>query len=179
MKYYIQAWKNTFNFTGRARRAEYWTFALFNGVVGFLLGIAAVFTSSPDAMMAADTTGAMPMGEGLSPIFWLLPILQIALIVPSLSILVRRLHDTGRSGFWVLTLLIPFLNFICAIVLLVFTLSDSQPGDNKFGPSPKGGGNPLGTAPYAPSAPSSLSAQFGPQAPGEPETYVNPFTKSA
>ncbi|MFT5422855.1 MAG: uncharacterized membrane protein YhaH (DUF805 family) [Phycisphaerales bacterium] len=178
MNHYVNAWKNTFNFTGRARRSEYWSFALVNAVIGFALGFVAVFTSSPSAMMAADSAGGMPTGAGISPVFFIIMILQFALIVPSISVMVRRLHDTGRSGFWGLTLLIPVLNIIFAVVVLVFMLSDSKPGANGYGPNPKGVGNASAT-PSGASGASSVSGQFRPQAPAEPEDYQNPFAKSA
>jgi len=61
-------------------------------------------------------------------------ILGLALIIPSLAVTVRRLHDTGRSGWWWLISIVPF----GSIVLFVFTVLDSQPGDNQWGPNPKG-----------------------------------------
>ncbi|MDP3125664.1 MAG: DUF805 domain-containing protein, partial [Thiobacillus sp.] len=60
---------------------------------------------------------------------------SLAILIPSLAVTVRRLHDTGRTGWWLLIGLIPLIG---AIVLLVFMLLDSQPGDNEYGASPKG-----------------------------------------
>lgn len=98
-------------FSGRARRAEYWWF-----VLAYVL--AYVVATIVDALVGA-------------------PVLEIIVvlgaIVPSLAVSVRRLHDTDRSGWWLLLALIPF----GSIVLLVFTCLDSQPGTNRFGPSPK------------------------------------------
>lgn len=62
-------------------------------------------------------------------------IYSLALLVPSLSVGARRLHDTGRSGWWQLLMLIPLIG---AIILIVFLVLDSTPGDNKYGPNPKG-----------------------------------------
>lgn len=59
---------------------------------------------------------------------------SLAVLLPSLSVAVRRLHDTGRSGWWLFIALIPIIG---AIILLVFMCLDSQPGDNKYGPNPK------------------------------------------
>lgn len=99
-------------FSGRARRSEYWWFAL----ASFL---ASVVASIIDAAI------------GVSILEW---ILTLALLVPSLAVAVRRLHDTGRSGWWLLMGLIPLVG---AIVLLVFFCQDSRPGTNQYGPSPK------------------------------------------
>lgn len=61
----------------------------------------------------------------------------LAVLIPSLAVGVRRLHDTGRNGWWLLIGLIPLIG---AIVLLVFFFQDSQPGNNEYGPSPKAAG---------------------------------------
>jgi uncharacterized membrane protein YhaH (DUF805 family) len=62
-------------------------------------------------------------------------IYSLALLLPSISVCTRRLHDTGRSGWWQLLLLIPLIGLI---VIVIFTVQDSQPGDNQYGPNPKG-----------------------------------------
>ena len=69
-------------------------------------------------------------------------VLVLAIVIPSIAVTFRRLHDTDRSAWWILIGLIPFLG---ALVLLVFTLLDGTPGDNRYGPDPKGVGAP---APY-------------------------------
>ncbi len=99
------------DFSGRARRSEYWWFAL-----AYLL--AYVVASLVDQVFG------FPL---------LTMILLLALLVPALAVSVRRLHDTDRSGWWLLLNLIPF----GGIVVLVFSCMDSQPGANRFGPSPK------------------------------------------
>jgi uncharacterized membrane protein YhaH (DUF805 family) len=115
-------------FTGRARRSEFWWFTLFL----FLIQIA---TSIIDA--AAGTTVG---GDGFTGTGIITSIVSLALLLPSLGVIVRRLHDTGRSGWWVLIGLIPLIG---SIILIVFAVQDSQPGDNAHGPNPKG----LGTTP--------------------------------
>jgi len=62
-------------------------------------------------------------------------IYSLAVLIPSIAVAIRRLHDTGRSGWWILISLVPLIG---TIVLLVFTVQDSQPGDNEYGPNPKG-----------------------------------------
>ncbi|MEO7259715.1 MAG: DUF805 domain-containing protein [Jatrophihabitantaceae bacterium] len=99
-------------FSGRARRSEFWWFALFLVIVNIVLRIL-------DRAMDNPVLGL---------------IVGLALVLPSLAVTVRRLHDTGRSGWWILIGLIPLIG---AIVLLVFECQDSQPGSNKYGPSPK------------------------------------------
>lgn len=103
-------------FSGRARRSEFWNFFLFK----LLLGIV---TSLLDRYLL-NQTGAVGVISG---------IVNLALLLPSLAVNARRLHDTDRSGWWQLLLLIPVIGFI---VLIVFWVQDSR-GDNAYGPSPK------------------------------------------
>lgn len=128
------------DFSGRARRAEYWWFTLAHSIVilvPYLLG--AVFTA-----LDVKILGGLLLAIAV--------ILALGLIVPGLAVFVRRLHDTGRSGWWYFLGLVPF----GSIVLLVFTCLDSTPGPNQFGPNPKGIG---GFAPYGQVPPSPH--QFG------------------
>ena len=120
MNWYLQALKQYAVFKGRARRKEYWFFALFNLIVSVVLTTVDYMTGSLDP----------ELGVGL-----LSGIYSLAILIPSLAVTVRRLHDTDRTGWWVL---IAFIPFIGAIVLLVFMLLDSKPGDNRYGPNPKG-----------------------------------------
>ncbi|MFY1670896.1 DUF805 domain-containing protein [Plantactinospora sp. WMMB334] len=108
-------------FSGRARRAEYWWFFLFSLLVG-------IVTSILDSALGTDFEGASGSGGLLNLIA------TLALVLPSLAVGVRRLHDTDRSGWWILIGLIPLVG---AIVLLVFFVLDGTPGPNRFGPSPK------------------------------------------
>jgi uncharacterized membrane protein YhaH (DUF805 family) len=108
------------DFTGRARRSEYWFFFLFSALAGLVGAILdAIF-----GLRSGIYSGTGPI-EGL---------IHLALLLPSLAVGVRRLHDTGRSGWWLLIGLIPIVGWI---ILLVFFVQDSQP-DNKYGPNPKG-----------------------------------------
>ena len=99
-------------FSGRARRSEYWWFSLFT----MLVYIAAV---AIDAVLGVQVVTV---------------IAALGLFLPGLAVLIRRLHDTGRSGWWFFIGLIPLIG---GIVLLVFAVTDSQPGTNEYGPSPK------------------------------------------
>ncbi|ARD20894.1 MULTISPECIES: DUF805 domain-containing protein [Shewanella] len=120
MDWYIKVLKNYINFKDRARRKEYWFFVLFNVIAGILLGILDNITGT----LNPET------GYGL-----LSGIYSLAVFLPALGVSVRRLHDTDRSGWWLLIALIPFIG---AFVLLYFFVSDSQSETNRFGPNPKG-----------------------------------------
>ena len=120
MNWYIKVLKNYAVFEGRAQRAEYWFFLLFNIIISFAFGFV-------DGML-----GMMDPATGIGPLGG---IYSLAILIPSIAVTCRRLHDTSRSGWWIL---IAFIPLIGAIVLLVFTVFDSTPGDNDYGPNPKG-----------------------------------------
>jgi uncharacterized membrane protein YhaH (DUF805 family) len=119
-------WTNYATFKGRARRSEYWFIQLF--LVLTNLAAAAIDL----VLMEGDFDRFIANGGGgIVGLVWLL-----ATIVPALAVLVRRLHDTGRTGWWALIGLVPLVG---GIVLFVFSVLDSQPEENKYGPSPKVG----------------------------------------
>lgn len=120
MYWFLAALKKYATFSGRAQRAEYWYFVLFYILI--FLGLSVV-----DGITGLYSTEA---GMGL-----LGGLLTLGLFIPSIAVGVRRLHDTGRSGWWLLIALIPLVG---AIVLLVFAVQDSAAGDNSYGPNPKG-----------------------------------------
>ncbi len=122
MHWYLKVLRNYVNFSGRARRKEYWMFVLFNFIIAFGLGFISGFL------------GAI-LGEAGS-VFSLLPALyNLAVFLPSLAVSVRRLHDTDRTGWWILINLIPLVGWI---IFIVFMVLDSTPGSNTYGPNPKG-----------------------------------------
>ncbi|OCG34043.1 DUF805 domain-containing protein [Gilliamella sp. Gris1-4] len=106
--------KNYANFNGRARRKEYWMFILFYIILTFITIIIDKMIGSPLAITA---------------------ILVLALFLPSLAVTVRRLHDTSKSGWWILLQFIPYIG---GIIILVFCVMDSTPGSNQYGENPKG-----------------------------------------
>ncbi|MCY4429116.1 MAG: DUF805 domain-containing protein [Rhodospirillales bacterium] len=122
MSWFIGALKKYAVFEGRARRKEYWFFVLFYVIFALGLGLVEVFLGPEIYLDEAETFGLLSGLYGLG------------MLVPSISVTVRRLHDSGRSGWWVLIGLIPLIG---AIVLLVFMVLESQEGDNRFGPNPK------------------------------------------
>jgi uncharacterized membrane protein YhaH (DUF805 family) len=119
MNCYLEVLKKYAVFSGRARRKEYWMFFLFNLIIYVVLALI-------DGLMGTFSPQA---GLGV-----LSGLYSLAVLIPSLAVTVRRLHDTGRSGWWILIALVPFIG---GIVLLVFMVLDSQPGENQYGPNPK------------------------------------------
>lgn len=117
--------KNFANFSGRARRKQYWNFVLMSMII--LVPLYLIFMSS---LMSIED-GLSTFDSSILSLMWLI---YLVLFVPSLAIAVRRLHDTNRSGWWVL---IAFVPVIGSIVLLVFLVSDSYPQTNKWGENPK------------------------------------------
>ncbi len=126
IEYYKLALSKYAEFTGRSRRSEYWYFVLGNLLV--YLALAAV----------GGLLGALVGGGEVAMylMFGLIGLFGLAIFVPSLAVAIRRLHDTGRSGWWYLIVLVPYVG---GIVLIVFMCLDSQPGGNKWGPNPKTG----------------------------------------
>ena len=111
MEYFLGAYKKYADFTGRARRKEFWMFVLFYFIVSIVLGIV-------DSIIGFQLLGLL---------------FSLGSIIPSLAIGARRLHDTGRSGWWQLLYLIPLIGLI---IMIVFLVQDSHP-DNEYGPNPK------------------------------------------
>lgn len=128
MKWYVKVLKQYADFSGRARRKEYWMFTLVHLIIYMALFtlMTLVGGSDPESGLALALSG-------------LLGLYVLGVLVPSLAVGVRRLHDTNRSGWW---LLISFVPVIGAIVLIVFLVQDSQSGSNQYGENPKGVDSP-------------------------------------
>ena len=109
-------------FSGRASRPEFWYFTLVNFIVSVILGII-------DSILGTNSSGAGLLGG----------LYSLAVLLPGIGVGIRRLHDTNRSGWWLLLLLIPVLGWIA---LIVFWVQDSDAGDNQYGPNPKGMAGP-------------------------------------
>ncbi len=119
MNWYLKVLKQYADFNGRARRKEYWMFVLFNTIFAF-------------AAMALDNVLGIAMeGIGYGPLYGLY---LLAVIIPSIAVGVRRLHDIGKSGWMMLISLIPLIGGIWLLVLL---LTDGTPGENEYGANPK------------------------------------------
>jgi uncharacterized membrane protein YhaH (DUF805 family) len=113
LNWYLAVLKNYAGFDGRARRTEYWMFFLINIIIVIVLNVIGM---------------AVKAGAFVGDIYGL------ALLIPSLAVGVRRLHDSGRSGWWLLIGLIPLIG---TIILIVFLATEGQEGDNPYGPDPK------------------------------------------
>jgi len=123
MNWYVRVLKKYAVFSGRARRKEYWMFALFN----FIFSLVASLLDMVIFVMTFWGFGFW----GFGPIA---VVYAIAVFVPALAVSVRRLHDVGKSGWYYLIILIPIAG---PIWFLVLACTDSQPGDNEYGPNPK------------------------------------------
>jgi uncharacterized membrane protein YhaH (DUF805 family) len=113
MNWYLDVLKKYAVFNGRARRKEYWMFFLFNIIIAVVLGVVEGIVGGPGVLGA---------------------LYGLAVLLPGIGVSIRRLHDTDRSGWWLLIGLVPLIG---AIVLLVFFVQDSQAAENQYGPNPK------------------------------------------
>ena len=120
MNWYLEVLKKYAVFSGRARRKEYWFFVLFN----FIFAVVLAFIDGMIGTFDPET------GYGV-----LSGIYGLVVIIPGIAVTIRRLHDTDRSGWWLLILFIPLIG---AIWLLVLMIIDGTPGENQYGPDPKG-----------------------------------------
>lgn len=115
MNWYIGVLKNYVGFSGRARRKEYWMFALFNAIINVVLEIIYLSTKS-------------------TPIYVLWLLYGLAVLIPGLAVTARRMHDQDKSGWWILIAIIPIIGWIW---LLVLTCLEGTRGPNRYGPDPK------------------------------------------
>ena len=119
MNWYLKVLKQYADFSGRARRKEYWMFVLFNMIFAIV------------AMILDNVLGIAMEGIGYGPLYGLY---VLAMLIPGLAVVVRRLHDVGKSGWMILIALIPLIGSIWLLVLMV---TDSNPGENQYGQNPK------------------------------------------
>jgi len=120
MDWFVMVWQKYAQFNGRSRRKEYWMFALFNAIICVILYVGGLVL--------------LTQGNKLGMVlFALYGIYGLAALVPSIAVGVRRLHDTNKSGWWLLLGLIP----IVGLALIVLLAIDGDPGDNQYGPNPK------------------------------------------
>ncbi len=109
MNWYMTVLKKYAEFNGRARRTEFWMFVLINAIIGWALNF----------------VGMMLLGESGGMLGF---IYNLAVLLPSIGVGIRRMHDTNRSGWWIL---LPFVN-------IYFWILEGDRGPNKYGPDPKG-----------------------------------------
>jgi len=130
VNWYVKVLKQYVDFSGRARRREYWMFILINVVIVIVLSLIDTLlgtggfraTSGGGSFYAANSLGVL---SGLY---------SLAVLLPSIAVTVRRLHDTDRTGWWIL---LGFIPIIGGIVLLVFYVLEGTRGPNRYGPDPK------------------------------------------
>ena len=126
-RYFLDTIKNRYaKFDGRATRSEYWYFILFYFILALIVTLVDVLVINP---MLGLTPEQAQQG-GILQI-----ILGLGLLIPTLALTIRRLHDIGKSGWWFLIVLIPIIG---ALVLIYFYVQDSQAGSNIYGENPKG-----------------------------------------
>ena len=113
--------ENYVNCEGRARRYEFWMFVLFEFIVGVVVGF---------------IVGLLIRLLGIQSLSFLIYVPDLVFLCPSISLFVRRLHDTGKTGYYIFLVSIPFIG---GIILLIFMCTDSVPETNEYGPSPKYG----------------------------------------
>lgn len=165
MKWFFKCFKQYADFSGRARRKEFWWFVLINYIISILLSLG-YLPKYFATMMASASEGSVPDVQQMfaiysNPLYIIAAIYSLAILIPNLAVWTRRLHDTGRSGWWILILFVGigvlaavagvgaglgkmWLSVLCVILLLalvvlniVWLFLDSQPGENKYGPNPK------------------------------------------
>jgi uncharacterized membrane protein YhaH (DUF805 family) len=166
MEYMMMPLKRYADFSGRSRRMEYWMWVLLQVIV-YIVVLMLTMMFGGGALMSGDPSAAMAAGGAIMLIFGLYGIYSLAILIPSLAVSVRRLHDTDRTGWWILAPLAPYLLTIVAgmmlatspdmaamagilalvsmiavvvlgLVLLVFYFMEGTRGPNKYGPDPKG-----------------------------------------
>ena len=114
MEWYLKVLSQYADFSGRARRKEYWMFTLFHAIAAAVLSVI-------DIILFGD------------PSFFY-GLYLLGTFIPILAVSVRRLHDIGKSGWWYLIILIPIIG---GLILFIFSVMDSEPGSNNWGPNPK------------------------------------------
>ena len=163
MKWFIKCFKQYVDFNGRARRKEYWFFALFNFLITMVLmciWVGPVFAAAFSAGLNGTEIDEVDIVQQMvtNPALYIWMLYYFAALIPGIAVTVRRLHDIGKSGFWAFliyggSLLAIFSNMPeqsaaakavlslvqlgIAIVGLVWMFTDSQPGENQWGPNPK------------------------------------------
>ncbi len=129
MNWYLKVLKKYAVFSGRARRKEFWMFMLFNFIIRCVLSFIEGMSGTDQSVLGFIEGMSRSDQSVLGSLY------SLAVLLPSLAVGVRRLHDTGRSGWWLLIGLVPTVG--CFLLLAEF-IDDSQPGENQYGPNPKG-----------------------------------------
>mgnify|MGYP000877829159 FL=1 len=126
MKYYLDVIKKYVKFDGRARRKEYWMFVLFNAIFGI---VASLLDNLLGLNFSSEYSSYASVSTGI-----IASVYSLAVFLPTLAVGVRRLHDIGKSGWWLLICLVPLAGPIWLLVLMV---TDGVVGENQYGSDPK------------------------------------------
>jgi uncharacterized membrane protein YhaH (DUF805 family) len=118
-------------FDGRARRKEYWYWYLFNFIVSIFIAVVSLVINLPNGTETDNGIGWFGLFINIVVIIY-----SLGVFIPNLAVTVRRLHDTNRSGWWYFISMVPFIG---GIILFIYLIEDSTPGDNQYGPNPKAG----------------------------------------
>jgi uncharacterized membrane protein YhaH (DUF805 family) len=142
MEWMLLPFRRYAEFRGRSRRREYWMFALLNAIIACVLMVVVLAAGLPLGAMSDPGEAATFVSGGLMMLVGLLFLVWwVAVLIPSIAVAVRRLHDRDMSGWWYLGLvvasLIPVVGFLASIALLVLLALPGTPGPNRFGPDPK------------------------------------------
>lgn len=160
MKWFIKCLRLYADFNGRARRKEYWWFALINFIIIMILMVPlmvqVIKLGLSGVGMSEDELYAFMFSR---PVMWILIVYNLAVLLPGIAVCIRRLHDIGRSGWWALFIysgsvlssignlikdesfliyaILALPAFVICIIGLVWMFTDSQPGENQWGLNPK------------------------------------------
>ena len=154
---FIEAIKSCFSkyatFSGRARRSEHWYFFLFITLIQIVMGCW-LMSSMFGPLLEAASTGSQPTTEEMvklmltnvsKPMLICYLLFTLGTLLPIIAVQVRRMHDTGRSGWWCMTYwggqllsIVPLASLVGAVWYIYLACQDSQPGANQYGPNPKG-----------------------------------------
>ena len=176
MKWFFKCFKQYADFSGRARRKEYWWFAVINFIISMVLLIGWLiplfklgYNYAISGVEDIDEMEIM-LTAMKSPFLYIYLIYYLAIIIPSIAVTVRRLHDIGKSGYWAFLIIggsflgsisqyslqatntIAYIIFalICFAIIIIslgWLFTNSEYGPNKYGPNPKGEGNPTEEVP--------------------------------
>ncbi|TRD12171.1 DUF805 domain-containing protein [Erythrobacter insulae] len=145
MHWMILPLKRYADFQGRSRRMEYWMFALMNLIIISVLAGPALSSILAASVMGSDDAAAEAILTGMGTLSWIglsvYGLYALAILIPGIAVVVRRLHDRDMSGWWYLGFIvasfIPLIGLVASIAFIVVMLLPGTPGPNRFGPDPK------------------------------------------
>ena len=133
MSWYIKVLNQYFDFSGRARRKEFWMFILISAIISLIMSVIdlslGLMIADTGILSSLDSSGLTTEYTGI-----LGSLYSLAVFIPSLAVSVRRLHDVGKSGWMLLLMLLPIIGWIW---LLILNVREGNGGTNQYGPSPK------------------------------------------